>query len=323
VSRFARAISAEQVEELWGLAMQSGEIPGAYWAVMTHPHATTGLARRAFGNVHMLSHLVGSANRADIRRLNGLEADNAALRDKLSRQQDRLRQDIGARDAKIRQLSAMLAAAIENGADRDTRKARDADDRQALLQLVSDLNKQLGAETRRRERAEKRAADLAAKNAADRDALASAQSALGEMQAEIGAVEALANRSAGGETSLSATRLRLAGLKLLYVGGRPHQIPHLKEVVEAASGSFFHHDGGLEQRDHLLPGLISRVDIALFPVDCVSHGAVVTLKRLCTQAGKPYKALRSSGLASLLHALGTLVRDDQRGAAVEHGRTPL
>src|SRR5262249_56449253 len=37
------------------------------------------IVNRVFGDVHMLSHLVGAANRADIRRLRELKQDNVAL----------------------------------------------------------------------------------------------------------------------------------------------------------------------------------------------------------------------------------------------------
>ena len=42
----------------------------------------------------------------------------------------------------------------------------------------------------------------------------------------------------------------------------------------------------------------------MFPVDCVSHEAVGTVKRLCRQAGKPYMPLRSAGIGSFVAALG-------------------
>ena len=60
----------------------------------------------------MLSHLVGAANRADIRRLSALEAENAALREKLVRQQDHLRETLTSRDARIRELGKLLASRI-------------------------------------------------------------------------------------------------------------------------------------------------------------------------------------------------------------------
>ena len=51
--------------------------------------------------------------------------------------------------------------------------------------------------------------------------------------------------------------LNLAGLTILYVGGRAHQVTRLKSLVERASGQFVHHDGGLEEQGDLLPGLVS------------------------------------------------------------------
>jgi hypothetical protein len=97
---------------LWASAVQRAEIPGAYWAVLTHPQATETLVRHVFGEVHMLSHLVGAANRADIRRLRELEAENAALQEKIARQQKQLRDAVVARDATIANLNDMVGRAI-------------------------------------------------------------------------------------------------------------------------------------------------------------------------------------------------------------------
>jgi hypothetical protein len=49
--------------------------PGRYWALLSHAAATETIVKKAFQDVHMLSHLVGAANRADIRRLRELEAE--------------------------------------------------------------------------------------------------------------------------------------------------------------------------------------------------------------------------------------------------------
>jgi len=61
INQFARAKSAAEISALWREAVQRGEIPGAYWAVLTHPLTGAALVKRAFGEVHMLSHLVGAA----------------------------------------------------------------------------------------------------------------------------------------------------------------------------------------------------------------------------------------------------------------------
>ncbi len=51
-----------------------------------------------------------------------------------------------------------------------------------------------------------------------------------------------------------------------------------------------HHDGGVDERNGLLAGLVGRADLVLFPVDCISHDAALTVKRLCRQLGKPFRA---------------------------------
>src|SRR5262245_4824283 len=99
IDRFAKARNAEELRSLWESAAGRAEIPGAYWAVLTHPGATEDLVRHVFGEVHMLSHLVGAANRADIRRLRELEGENGALHEKVARQQRQLHHAAVSRDA--------------------------------------------------------------------------------------------------------------------------------------------------------------------------------------------------------------------------------
>jgi Uncharacterized protein conserved in bacteria (DUF2325) len=75
--------------------------------------------------------------------------------------------------------------------------------------------------------------------------------------------------------------------------------------VERAGGTLLYHDGGIEHGTTLLPGLISRADCAVFPIDCISHDAKGILKRQCRQSAKPFIPLRTSGLGSLLSGLAT------------------
>jgi len=98
IKRFAKVVGETAVLDAWSTHHKSGDIPGAYWAVLTHPDVEANGIRRAFGDVHMLSHLIGAANRADIRRLTALEDENATLRNKVERQQARLQGEIATRD---------------------------------------------------------------------------------------------------------------------------------------------------------------------------------------------------------------------------------
>jgi hypothetical protein len=51
----------------------------------------------------------------------------------------------------------------------------------------------------------------------------------------------------------------------------------------------------------------------LFPVDCISHDAMATIKRLCRLMTKSYQPLRTASLSCLLSAL---TRNSARHEAV-------
>ena len=169
--------------------------------------------------------------------------------------------------------------------------------------MIADLNRKLGQETTRRERLEQR---LSAMSATMKKTAAALQTAQGERDALRREIESLEDHIAAvlqpaagdGEPALE-----LSARTILYVGGRPNQIPQLKALVERTGARFLHHDGGIEHSSSLLPGLISRADVLLFPIDCISHDAVATLKRLCRQLEKPYLPLRTASLATLASSL--------------------
>src|SRR5262245_1487628 len=168
LNRFSKARNVEGLRTLWEDAVERAEIPGAYWAVLTHPHATEDLVRHAFGEVHMLSHLVGSANRADIRRLRELEAENAALQEKVTRQQRQLRDAVVSRDATIASLNDMLGKAlVAQHRDTGMGPADDAE-RETTARLISDLRQRLAAEADRRERGDRRLQSVIAERVAER-----------------------------------------------------------------------------------------------------------------------------------------------------------
>jgi len=118
INRFDRAKTAAEVRAAWKEAVQRGDIPGAYWAALSHPATNDVLLREIFADVHMLSHLVGAANRADIRRLRQLEDENAELNAKVGRQQQQLRDAVVSREATIRELRHILEERITH--DRDS-----------------------------------------------------------------------------------------------------------------------------------------------------------------------------------------------------------
>src|SRR5271170_860501 len=135
IKQFEKANTEDAVRALWADAVRRGEIPAAYWATLTHPAATHAVIREAFGEVHMLSHLVGAANRADIRRLCQLEADNAELQARLDRQQAAFRDAVVARDRSIQELRRALVQQVAAEA------ATPSDHNATWYQLVADLER--------------------------------------------------------------------------------------------------------------------------------------------------------------------------------------
>src|SRR4029079_121792 len=140
----------------------------------------------------MLSHLVGAANRADIRRLRELEAEKEALTEKLNRQQQQLRDGFTSRDETIPQLSARRARhhPVEgSSADREfVQEGAQSAGEVTSRNVIADLNRKLGQETTRRERLAQR---LSAMSATMKKTTAAFETAEGERDALRREIESL------------------------------------------------------------------------------------------------------------------------------------
>ena len=165
---------------------------------------------------------------------------------------------------------------------------------------MQQLRAQIDLHNERRERAERRLDEQRQILAETKNELHDSKRSNNHLRAEIDALEA---QSAQRLQTASGPKRSLNELTVLYVGGQPSQMPTVRALVEQMDGRFLHHDGGLEERGGLLPGLVNRSDVVVFPVDCICHDAALSLKRLCRQVGRPFLPLRSAGLSSLVLAL--------------------
>jgi hypothetical protein len=300
IGKFNNAKSVESLQMLWREFLQRGEIPGAYWAILTHPTADEDLIQNAFGEVHMLSHLVGAANRADIRRLKQMELENAELQEKIARQQAQLRDSIVKRDDTIRDLKTQLAEAITRNYRSVEISPEVAPD--ASASIIDDLDRKLRREATSRARSEERLSAALSELSGEKRLRLQAEQLIADLKRELEVIE----RSWAGESAGAAPVEVLRGKTLLYVGGRSHQVCHMRRLTERRGAELLHHDGGVEETSDVLRSLAARADTVFFPVDCVSHGAVATIKGICGRMGKAYVPLRSSGLTSFIAALGEM-----------------
>jgi hypothetical protein len=247
------------------------------------------LRKRAFGDVHMLSHVLGRTAHASASRASELEARVEELEARLVRETRRHHAALVGRDGRIRRLEAEVAA-LRQSPRLVAREAAAADGRAGRAAGLS----------RRRERAVISA----------RERARSAERECARLQA---IVNRLRRRKPGSSTAdrrptspcpgAEACRLDLAQRRVLYLGGRTRAIERLRSIAADVNAELLHHDGGLEEAVDLIDGLVTRCDAVFCPVDCISHGACERAKLLCRKLAKPFVPLRSSGASSFKRAL--------------------
>ncbi|MFM0368072.1 DUF2325 domain-containing protein [Paraburkholderia aspalathi] len=310
IRRFDKAADDVELLKLWDEALKSGEIPPAYWALMTHPCATLHVRQKAFGELHMLSHLVGAANRADIRRLVALEAENAELKEKVERQQSRLQELSTQRDAAIAALNEQIAQLTALATRQTPTDPSDLEvEISRLRDKLADSDQRVALHTSRREAAEQRVLQEQGAALALRKSRDEALAQLLLVQNECDALERATMNSTDGSHGAQTRQASLdsvRGKRIVYVGGRPSSNAALKRLVEAAGGDFVVHDGGVEDRKGLLAAALPGADIVVFPVDCVDHDSMNTLKRVCERHQIDYHPLRTASVASFVELVDRL-----------------
>ena len=315
VRRFGKLRSDGELQEAWTRCLEDGDVPGPYWAILTHPKVSERLFWRSFEQVHMLSHLVGASGRANIRRLRALEGERDSVANELARAKRRLAE----RDRDVRRLVEQHAAEIRDLNAR-VQAARTAEPRrkaaeERVLELESgavhrtlssrlqDCQRRLDKESKRAEAARGRVA------AQDREirVLGETIDRLNEdllaARREADSLETLLCSGLATSDRRQTAGLDLAGRRIVYVGGRNQLIPQFRTLVERANGVFIHHDGGLEEKFERLGDVLGRGDAVLCPVDCVSHNACQLAKRFCKQRAKTLVLLRTSSLSAFVGGL--------------------
>jgi two-component sensor histidine kinase len=297
--RVGRAPSTEELSALWIEEFAAGRIPGAYWAFLTHAHVTNELHARVFGEVHMLSHLLGQTAKVTASKVSELQAALADTEARMSRMRARHQQSLEERDRVIESLQKRL----QDLTSRSTPKTS------------------IGDSSPRRQRREQRLGQRRERAiCVARQRARSAEAAVVRLQALLTSTlraERTLRRSApdigDGEPS-AAIDNRQPGkpMRVLYVGGRTGGVDRLREIASGSCAELIHHDGGIEEAVANLDRLLERCQAVFCPVDCVSHSACLRAKQLCRKHGKIFVPLRSSGGASFKRALKLL--SDETGA---------
>ncbi|OIO04021.1 MAG: hypothetical protein AUJ49_03620 [Desulfovibrionaceae bacterium CG1_02_65_16] len=321
LKRFSRAEGDEALWALWTEMADAGDIPGAFWAVMRHGGASETLLAQIYGEVHMLSHLVGASTRAELRRLAETEARAERLEAALAQRKTVLRQAVAVWKRRCLELEREASAerARREKAERERVSLRELLESRSIAELERDreaLAIQLEHMQDRVVEAEAQARRHAAIIEDNYREEAALRAALAEREREVAALERAmlpglaAQTPCGGvcDDPAACPCPRLRGKCVLYVGGRTGLKSEYKTLGARFGCELLHHDGGLEQSAQRLRQLLSRADAVVCPVDCVSHDACAMVKRLCRGASKPVLFARSSGLSGLASSLTELDR---------------
>ena len=301
IQRFEKVTAEQDLRALWSEARRQGRIEGAYWAIVTHPSTSWSCLQHVFGELHMLSHLVGSSNRADIRRLIEFENETASLRATLEKATSAMRAGFSQRDSQIHQLRRALACSAN---ERNDEEPLDGEVH-ALRRGLAELQQQLDRATARAERYRILVGEGRQRELALQTKLETAEDLGRQLEKDLQSLESFLEATPDEER----VSISLANKTFLYVGGKTSLIPKLRALIEHRAGAFLHHDGGQMQSIGLLAGLICRADCVFFPVDFVSHQAMFAVKRQCELSGVRFIALHRCGSGSLVrgieHFLGT------------------
>jgi hypothetical protein len=292
INQWAKYKTPAEFDSGWKKAKETGDIPGNFWALLTQPGTRVKLIREANGDVHMLSHLQGASNRADIKRLKSQEREIKALKKELASQRTTSREKIIDLEARLRLQDQQLQS-----------KANAVAQLQQQFSSISkqlDLDKEQQGIAKRLDWMEQR---LAQKEVAQLEleqqnyALKEQLKELSLQRQHIGMPRKRAQESIGSMPALN-------GKQVLYIGGRSTLLPHLRQLVETRQGRFDHHDGGKEDSRAELNGVLAKADMVFCPIDCISHDACLRAKSHCKKYQKPFIPLRSSGVSSFCRELG-------------------
>lgn len=298
VRRVARAGDDAALEALWDEAVTEGLVPGAFWALITHPGLGAALEKRIFGEVHMMSHLCGASHRGDARAIAVIDRQRRQLAARLAERGEEERCALADRDreiARLKRLVTTLEPFIHqvDALKRELETLRAAEERvdPAALPEVRALRTENDLLRATVARAEASAAEW--ERRAER---------LGDQLAVLVSPE----RAPVARPCAEACPLNLAGRSIAYIGGRPQTIARIRSLVERCNGCLLTHDGGTEQSAQVLDGILAQADIVVVPVTCVSHNAMEKARAACERQRKVFAPLASASFSAFAVAIGDL-----------------
>ncbi|MFZ5550127.1 MAG: DUF2325 domain-containing protein [Pseudomonadota bacterium] len=303
--RLAQAHKSTDALKAWWQAQTAGrDVPGALWATLTHPRCDAALEELVLSDIHMIQHQNGTADRADLARLNALLEENGVLARELGAAQQRCVQQAADHARRSDALNAELVRARADLLGRDTLLAALQEDLAALEAAVPSLRSR-DELTRQVAHQIERIQDLERALLRTRHELERERHRAGEAMAALHAQAS--NAAAPAAEPVSEVPVTLCDRSVLCVGGRAASLPVYRRLVEGVGGRFLHHDGGDEDNVTRLDTTLAAADLVICQTGCISHNAYWRVKDHCKRTGKRCLFVDNPSSASLRRALAELV----------------
>jgi hypothetical protein len=286
IRRFAGMRGAGALQDAWRAALDAEHMPGALWALLTHPLGAD-LETRALYDARawVFAHgrrsvaLLQAHQQADD-RLHAAQQQLAALRARLLAQQQQAEEALRQARAEAARLSGELAR-------RQQIACADPAARQTPLQApdigepVTEVQDQATGPKAEVSRPAVPALPFGSPNATRQHTAPPPHTAL----------------------SVPASPVTVHGRRVLCVGGIQHAVARYRGRIEKLGGQFEHHDGGIEDSVQALEGRLSRADLVICQAACINHDAYHRIKRHCERTGTPCMYLDRPSLSRLDRAL--------------------
>lgn len=327
IKAYSQLRSLDEQRQFWSEALRHGELSGPFWALLSHSHSCRKLVDQVLGDVHMLSHLQGASNRADLKHSSALEQQVAELQQQLEQQRQQFELKLAKKEQRLAaqecDLAAMQARSIPAKKPERPLRQQLAEAHQAQ-RLLSRKQTWLVAQLAQ---CEHRLAEL---KQGHTGLIEQIEEAHQERDTLERALQQLLLRLAPAEQpnhpSSDTEAIDLSGKRLAYIGGRPTLYPHLRSYVETLNGQLTLHDGGQEDSRADLCNSLSGADLVFCPIDCVSHDACLRVKKFCKQHQKPFVPLRSASLSAFSNGLrwaNQRATGAAPGGIITHSTQPL
>ncbi|GAB6096007.1 hypothetical protein JCM14469_22600 [Desulfatiferula olefinivorans] len=294
-----------ELENAWAPACASGEIEGLFFTICARSDVGQSLKVKAFGDLHMLCH----TNMTDILRARRKIDDQIHVNRRLAALLNREKKKCGDVTRQLRQARKDL----DDQARRQNRPAPPPHPKYPAPDYRDDALKILKADLARAEE-EKRHLERQKRTLEIRSfELESDNRLLSEEVRRLICPRADDSKTPGDEPACCRDCTHCPR-RVLMVGGITKLEPFYRNLVEASGHEFIYHDGYMKSGTRKIDDMVAQADLVLCPVNCNSHNACRTIKRLCKKYDTNCKMLPGSSLSMITKALTDRIPADLTSA---------